>query len=138
MSLPTPQASSCRIAICDDVATFRQLVSAVFRWEPGFEVVGEASNGLEAVDLARRLRPDAMFLDIAMPVMDGMEALPKIREASPSTRIIVLTGFGSASIRNRTLAGGAVAFLEKGATPETMIQAVRDALDHAPTGPPLT
>lgn len=128
VSLPDPQASNCRIAICDDVATFRQLVSAVFRWEPGFELVGEASDGQEAVDLARRLRPDVMFLDIAMPVMDGMEALPKIREASPSTRVIVLTGFGSASIRKRTLADGAIAYLEKGATPATMIQAARDAL----------
>lgn len=128
MNLPVAQPSNCRIAICDDVPTFRQLVSAVFRWEPGFEVVGEASNGQEAVDLARRLRPDVMFLDIAMPVMDGMEALPKIREASPSTRVIVLTGFGSASIRSRTLADGAVAYLEKGATPAEMIQAARDAL----------
>ena len=120
----------CRLAICDDVTTFRQLVSAVFRWEPGFELVGEASNGLEAVELARRVQPDVMFLDIAMPVMDGIEALPKIREASPSTRVIVLTAFGSASIRSRALADGAVAYLEKGVTPAVMIAAVRSALER--------
>lgn len=127
-----PSASEnpkCRIAICDDVPTFRQLVSAVFRWEPGFEVVGEASNGLEAVELARRVQPDVMLLDIAMPIMDGIEALPKIRVASPSTRVIVLTGFGSARIRSQTLADGAVAYLEKGVSPADMIQAVRTAME---------
>lgn len=119
----------CRVAICDDVPTFRQLVSAIFRWEPGFELVGEASNGLEAIDLARRVRPDVMFLDIAMPVMDGIEALPKIREASPLTRVIVLTAFGSDSIRSRALAAGAVEYLEKGVTPAVMIAAVRTAFE---------
>jgi DNA-binding NarL/FixJ family response regulator len=119
----------CRLAICDDVPTFRQLVSAVFRWETGFELVGEASNGLEAVELARRVQPDVMLLDIAMPIMDGIEALPKIREASPSTRIIVLTAFGSASIRSRAFADGAVEYLEKGVTPAVMIEAVRRAFD---------
>ena len=70
-----------------------------------------------------------MFLDIAMPLMDGIEALPKIREASPSTRVIVLTAFGSATIRSRALADGAAAYLEKGATPAVMIEAVRGVFE---------
>lgn len=129
MERSASESRNCRLAICDDVSTFRRLVSAVFRWEPGFELVGEAANGLEAVELARRVQPDVMFLDIAMPIMDGIEALPKIREASPSTRVIVLTAFASASIRSRTLAAGAVEYLEKGITPAMMIAAVRRACD---------
>ena len=89
--------------------------------------MGEAADGFEAIELARRVQPDVMFLDIAMPIMDGIEALPKIRVASPSTRVIVLTAFASSSIRSRALAAGAVEYLEKGATPAIMIDAARRA-----------
>lgn len=100
--------------VCDDQAGFRQLVAVVLGLEPGIEVIGEAGDGREAIMLAERLQPDVLLLDIAMPVMDGLEALPRVREVSPATQVVVLTGVAAASIRERALAAGASAFIEKG------------------------
>lgn len=115
----------CRVAICDDVKDFRDLLSLVFEHADGFEVIGVAANGHEAVALAAAAHPDVLLLDVAMPVMDGIEALPLIRQASPSTRVVVLTGFGSDTVRARALDLGAVAFLEKGLLPAELVDAVR-------------
>lgn len=105
---------SCSVVVCDDQVAFRQLVAVVLGLEAGVEVVGEAGNGLDAVSLAERLKPDVLLLDIAMPKMDGLEALPRVREASPGTQVVMLTGLTSATIRERALAAGASAFIEKG------------------------
>jgi len=106
--------STCTVVVCDDQAGFRQLVAVVLGLEPGIEVIGEAGDGREAITLAERLQPDVLLLDIAMPVMDGLEALPRVREVSPATQVVVLTGVTAASIRERALAAGASAFIEKG------------------------
>ena len=82
--------------------------------KPEIEVVGEAGDGREAVALAERLQPDVLLLDIAMPEMDGLEALPRVREVSPETQIVMLTGVTAASIRERAFVAGASAFIEKG------------------------
>jgi DNA-binding NarL/FixJ family response regulator len=104
-------------------------LTTVFKWEPGFEVVGEAANGREAIELAARTQPDVMILDIAMPIMDGIEALPEILQAAPGTRVLILTAFGSERIRAQALQAGASGYLEKGAAPIAMIAAVRAAAD---------
>ncbi|MDX6480413.1 MAG: hypothetical protein QOG85_923 [Gaiellaceae bacterium] len=100
--------------ICDDQTAFRQLVAIVLGLESGIEVVGEAGNGREAIALATRLQPNVLLLDVAMPEMDGLEALPLLREASPETRIVMLTGVTATSVRERAAAAGASAFIEKG------------------------
>jgi len=100
--------------VCDDQAAFRQLVAVVLGLESGIEVVGEARNGREAVALVEKLQPDVLLLDIAMPEMDGLEALSRVREASPATQVVMLTGVTAASVRERALATGASAFIEKG------------------------
>lgn len=100
--------------ICDDQAAFRQLVAIVLGLEPGIEVVGEAGDGREAIELTAKLLPNVLLLDIAMPEMDGLEALPLVRAASPATEVVMLTGLTAASIRERALAAGASAFIEKG------------------------
>jgi len=105
---------SCTVVLCDDQAGFRQLVAVVLGLEPGIEVIGEAGDGQEAIELAERLRPDVLLLDIAMPEMDGLEALPRVREVSPETQVVMLTGVTAESIRERALAAGASAFIEKG------------------------
>ena len=90
-------------------------------------MVGEAANGRQAIELARRTQPDVMVLDIAMPIMDGIEALPAILQAAPGTHVLILTGFGSERIRAQALEAGATGYLEKGAAPSTMVAAVRAA-----------
>jgi DNA-binding NarL/FixJ family response regulator len=100
--------------VCDDQAGFRQLVAVVLGLESGIEVVGEAADGREAVALAERLKPNVLLLDLAMPEMDGLEALPRVRAVSPATQVVMLTGVTAASVRERALAAGASAFIEKG------------------------
>jgi DNA-binding NarL/FixJ family response regulator len=118
---------SCRIVICDDQPAFRQLLSVVLGIEPGFLVVGEASDGLQAIDVVRRERPDIVLLDIAMPKLDGLEALPQIRAASPSSRVVMLTAFGSDVMRERATAGGATHFIEKGGDMDDLVADIREA-----------
>ena len=79
----------------------------------GMDVVGEASDGQEGVDLVRDSRPDVVLLDLAMPVMDGIEALPLIRDLVPHAQIIVLSAFGGA-VSKQVLASGADGYLIKG------------------------
>lgn len=117
----------CRVVICDDVLDFRALISTALQRSPGLVVAGEAGNGREAIEVARKERPDVVLLDIAMPVMDGMEALPLIRQASPTSKVIMLTGFAGTELKAQALNAGAVAYIEKGALPAAIIQAVRAA-----------
>lgn len=116
---------ACRIVICDDQAGFRQLIGVVLATEEGLEVVGEAADGLEAIAIVRDAQPDVVLLDVAMPKMDGLEALPEIREASPASAVVMLTAFGSPSVRDRAAAGGAAGFVEKGSDLDELIAAIR-------------
>lgn len=116
----------CKIAICDDQAAFRNVVMIVLQLDPELDLVGEAVNGEEAVELARDLQPDILLLDIAMPVMDGLEALPLIREAAPQTLVVMLTGVANDTIRERALAAGAVAFIEKGTDVDRIAELVKE------------
>src|SRR4051812_48972391 len=101
-----------RVLLVDDVADLRLLLASLFAGHPGVQVVGEAANGEEAVELARQYEPDLVVLDLTMPVLDGVSALPLLRQVSPRSRIVVL----SAVPRERdpgALALGAAAYVEK-------------------------
>jgi DNA-binding NarL/FixJ family response regulator len=117
--------NDCRVAVCDDVKDFRDLIVTYIERTDGLHVVGEAANGAEAIQLARAERPDVMLLDLAMPVMDGLEALPAILEACPGLGVVVLTGFASSDIRRKALAAGATGFLEKGERPSVIVSTVQ-------------
>ena len=101
-----------------------------------FDVVAEAENGLQAVQLAEQHKPHLLLLDISMPVMDGMEALPKIREASPDTQVVVLSGFEAGRMGQVALDAGAAAYLEKGIPPGVLIDRLLEILgaDHSADG----
>src|SRR5256885_14049952 len=90
VSVPIGRAP-LRVLLVDDVADLRLLLASLFGAHPGVQVVGEAADGQQAVALARQHEPDLIVLDLAMPVLDGVGALPLLRRASPRSRVVVLT-----------------------------------------------
>jgi YesN/AraC family two-component response regulator len=103
-----------RVLIVDDSADLRMLLSRVIeKRSTGWQVVAQAVDGREAVDAATTQEIDLVLLDIAMPVMDGMEALPLIREAAPDAVVVMLSGFPFAVAGQGALDAGADGYLEK-------------------------
>jgi DNA-binding NarL/FixJ family response regulator len=115
-----------RVLLCDDCAPVRELVRLVLESE-GIEVVGEVGDGGAAIQEAERCQPDVVLLDLSMPAMDGLEALPEIRRAAPRARVVVLSGFDNPVIVERALELGAVRYVEKGCRPEEIVAAVEEA-----------
>jgi len=113
-----------RAVVIDDARDIRELLSTVLT-RSGMDVVGEAGDGQAGVELVRAERPDVVLLDLAMPVMDGVEALPLIRALVPDARIIVLSAF-SGAVRDQVLDWGADGYLVKG-TPLKKIVAYIEA-----------
>lgn len=120
-----------RVLIVDDHAIVRQGLRTFLELQDSgplpIEVVGEAVNGLEAVDLAIRLQPDIVLLDLVMPEMDGIQATSKIVECSPITRVIILTSFGEEERVLPAIRAGAQGYLLKDIPPRELVQAVREA-----------
>ncbi len=106
-------ARRTRIVIADDTNDIRLMLRIAMGARDDVELVGEATNGVEAIDLAAALRPDLLVLDIGMPKLDGLSALPAIRAASPDTRVVMLTAISTPEHRARAKASGAVAYVEK-------------------------
>lgn len=115
----------CRIVLCDDEAGYLALVKIVLTQQPDMEVVGEANDGKEVIGLCEELQPDVLLLDVAMPVMDGLAALPEVLRVSPGTSVIMLSGFESATTKDLAAARGAKAYLEKGISPMDLPVQVR-------------
>jgi DNA-binding NarL/FixJ family response regulator len=116
-----------RLLLCDDAAQLRRLYRMVFEAERDFVVIGEAGDGKEGISAARMLRPDVVLLDIAMPVMDGLEAIPGIRAAAPDAAIVMCTAMIDDRVRRRALELGATEFIEKGHDPRVLVEQVRAA-----------
>lgn len=110
-----PRKESIRVLLADDTAEIRRLLRLNLELDGRFEIVGEAADGAEAVALAGSLLPDAVVLDLAMPVMDGLQAIPVILESSPASKILVLSGFDHSRMEARAREQGAHGYLEKGA-----------------------
>jgi DNA-binding NarL/FixJ family response regulator len=110
-----------RVFIADDQPLMRQGFRMILSSQPGIEVVGEAEDGLSALDGVERTRPDVVLMDIRMPGLDGIEATKQIREA----RVLILTTFGHDEYVVEALMAGASGFLLKDATPEELVHAVR-------------
>jgi DNA-binding NarL/FixJ family response regulator len=118
-------ADRCRLVICDDQKAYRELLSLVLGLESDLEVVGEAADGVEAIEVVRRLSPDAVLLDVSMPKMDGIEALPHIRTAAPHAKVLVVTALNAQTVRERALDAGAHGFVEKGGDIRDLVVAVK-------------
>jgi YesN/AraC family two-component response regulator len=103
-----------RVLIVDDSADLRDLLSMVIERHPqGWQVVATAAEGQEGIEEARSTQPDLVLLDIAMPVMDGMQALPRIREAAPEAVVVMLSGYPFSTAGQGALDAGAHGYLEK-------------------------
>ncbi len=123
--------ANIRVGVADDQALVRSGFAVLLRSAPDVEVVGEAANGKEAVDLARRERPDVMLMDVRMPEMDGLAATRAITAdpVTASTRVLILTTFDLDEYVFEALRAGASGFLLKDTRPEDLLAAVRVVAD---------
>ena len=114
-----------RVLVADDEPMIRAGARAILASEPEIEVVAEAGDGREAVELARRHRPDVALLDIRMPGVDGLTAAEELRRVVPETAVAMLTTFGEDEYVARALAAGTSGFLLKAADPRDLVAGVR-------------
>ena len=128
MNAAASHTTPVRVVIIDDTYDLRELVRLALT-RGGMEVVGEAGDGLAGIEVVRLERPDVVLLDLSMPVMDGLEALPSIRRLVPAAKIIVLSGFGATQMSESALATGADGYLQKGMSLKRIVDYVRGIVD---------
>jgi DNA-binding NarL/FixJ family response regulator len=116
-----------KIMLVDDQALFREGLKTLLNSRPEFEVVGEASNGEEAIRLAHLLRPQVILMDLRMPVLDGVQATRRIRSLHPDCNVIVLTTFDDDEDVFEGLRAGAIGYLLKDVSSEKLFEAIRSA-----------
>ena len=115
------------VLIVDDHAIVRQGLRTFLDLVEDIEVIGEAANGLEALEQARELQPDVVLLDLVMPELGGIEVLPKLRECCSDSQIIILTSFGEDDKVFPAIRAGAQGYLLKDTPPNEIADAIRDA-----------
>jgi DNA-binding NarL/FixJ family response regulator len=116
-----------RVLIADDHRLFAEALEAILGGESTIEVVGRARNGAEAVELALELQPDVVLMDISMPVMDGVEATRRIREARTDACVLMLTGSNAAADVDRSREAGATGYVTKDRIASQLIEAIVEA-----------
>ncbi len=114
-----------RIVLADDHPIVRDGLASVLETQPDFEVVGQANNGLEAVDIVAALKPDVVLLDLEMPHLDGVQALRAMRVADPQTKALVFTAFDTDERIIGAVQAGARGYLLKGAPRDELFGAIR-------------
>jgi len=119
-------ADPIRILIADDHAIVRKGIAAVLEIVPDIVVVGEATNGQEAVTAVERVQPDVILMDLVMPEMDGIEAIRQITARQPEARILVLTTFAGEDQIFPAIKAGALGYHLKDSNPEELVQAIRE------------
>jgi two-component system, NarL family, response regulator LiaR len=118
-------ANAIRVLLTDDHSIVRKGIRALLATEKDIEVVGEAANGREALDLEEKLRPDVVLMDMVMPQMDGIEAIRHITARRPGARILVLTSFAADDKVFPAIKAGALGYLLKDSAPEELVEAIR-------------
>jgi NarL family two-component system response regulator LiaR len=130
-------AKPIRILIADDHAIVREGQRALIETEPGMELVGEAADGAEAVEMARTLQPDVILLDLLMPRKGGVEAIQEIRAENADARILVLTSFAEEEKVYAAIKAGALGYLLKDASPQEILAGIREVHRGEPSLPPV-
>ena len=120
-------ARPIRVAIADDHHLFRAALADMLAAQNGFQVIGEAANGKEAIHLVLERDPDVLLLDIVMPVMDGIRAAREIHRVHPRTEIVILTGHRNEAYQRGAFEAGARGYLFKDCTPQNLMDAIRAA-----------
>ena len=118
-----------RILIADDHPLMRQGLASLLNADSGLRIVGDAQNGADAVEKTSELKPDVIVMDLSMPVMDGVEATRRIREANPETKVLILTTYGTSADIAHAIDAGASGALVKDAEYERLVAAIRTIAD---------
>lgn len=113
-----------RIIVVEDQAVVRAGLVAIFKHIPEIEVVGEAQNGIEALSLFEKLKPQVVLMDLQMPVMDGLSTIPRLLEIDSKARILIVTGFGDAENVYQAIVLGASGVILKDSTYEQLVTAI--------------
>jgi DNA-binding NarL/FixJ family response regulator len=124
-NMQTKTMTKVRILIVDDLEHVRQGLRTVLQLTDDLEVVGEASNGLEAIQLAEQLEPDVVLMDLEMPKLDGFEATQRIKDRHPAIGVVMITIHDSNSNRERAAKVGVDAFVEKGTPIQVLSETIR-------------
>jgi len=117
--------NAIRILLCDDQHLFRKGLRILLSLQPDFEVIGEAANGSEAIELAKQQRPAVILMDLHMPVVDGVSATRRLRTELPDCQVIALTTFDDDENVFEALRAGAIGYLLKDVPPEDLFAAIR-------------
>jgi len=125
----TMQKRKTSVLVADDHAIVRMGLASLLGAEPDLEVVGEAKNGVEAVEAVVRLQPDVVLMDLIMPQMDGAEAAAEIHRRAPDTKVVILTTYGSSDGIAKALRAGAAGALVKSAENSELVMAIRQIAD---------
>jgi CheY-like chemotaxis protein len=126
--------SSVRVLIADDDADMRRLLQLILERSGEFTVVAQAADGREAIELARDKQPDLVLIDVRMPNLDGLSALPLLSEAAPSARLVVVSAFVLTRVRETAIERGADAYLEKTDLYKRLIPALKGVLGRPRRG----
>ena len=134
MSPEPPPPTAVRVVIVDDTPDLRNLLTLALRREGGYDVVAQAGNGHEGISVVEVTQPDLVLLDIAMPIMDGLEALPLIKHVCPRATVVMLSGFGAAQMTERAISQGADGYIQKGIPVRDLVARVAEHLARSADG----
>jgi two-component system, NarL family, response regulator NreC len=121
-----------RILIADDHEVVREGIRALIEHEPGWQVCGVAANGLEAVHMAKKMKPHVVVLDMSMPDLDGLEALREIKRALPSTEVVIFSAHHSEKVIEQLFEAGAKSYIQKSDAGRYLVAAIKSLAEHKP------